>query len=306
MSLMERIHNGERLISDGALGTMLFDRGLKFGACPEEMSLSKPHILQEIAMAYINAGADIIQANTFGASPLKLSDYQLQDRVMEINLLAVKNLREIIALHAQTIARPIYIAGTCGPSGKLLKPYGKIDPVEMFASYKQQMQALVDADVDIILIETMSDLNEVTLAVNALHDVFSETGKVIPVCVSMTYNATKRGLFTIMGSSITNVVTTLNELKVDMMGSNCGNGIETMLKVAQEYRTLTDKPLFIESNAGLPVVGDDGKTHYLETPELFAEKSQQFLNLGINVIGGCCGTSPEHIRALKTSLCRSH
>ena len=285
--ILKRIRNGEILIADGAMGTMLFAKGLKPGEPPESVNLKNPEILEEIAQAYLDAGADIIQTNTFGASPLKLSDYGLQDKTEEINRIAVERVKRVVGNKA-------YISGSCGPSGKLLKPFGDTEPDDIYQSFKRQMKSLINAGIDLICIETMTDLNEATLAIKAAKSIST----IIPVMATMTFDETPRGFFTIMGVSINDAVTGLQKAGADIIGSNCGNGIENMIKIAREFKKLTILPTIIQSNAGIPEM-KDGKLVYSETPEFFGEKAKELIDAGVSIIGGCCGTTPEHIKAIR-------
>jgi len=286
-SLLERLSNHEILLADGAMGTMLFERGLQPGDCPERINLDKPEILEEIAGLYHNAGADIIQTNTFGASPLKLAQYSLDNKTEEINIAAVRAVR-------RAIGKSAYISGSCGPCGKLLKPYGDTDPETVAEGFARQMKALIDEGVDLICIETMTDLAEAKIAIKAARAVSPS----IPIAATMTFDSTPRGFFTIMGTTIEQAVRELIEAGADIIGSNCGNGIENMIKIASEFRKYTNQPLLIQSNAGLPELQGD-KPFYPETPDFMAKKSRELLEPRINIIGGCCGTTPEHIAALR-------
>ncbi len=288
--LLDRIENEEVLISDGALGTMLFDAGMKPGKCPELLVLENPGLLQSIALKYMHAGADIIHTNTFGASPLKLSDYGLEDMTEEINRNAVELLRE-------TAGDSAYISGSCGPTGKLMLPYGNTEPEEVLAGYGQQIKSLIDAGVDIICIETMIDLREAVLAIKAARTVSSE----IPIMTTMTFDRTPNGFFTIWGASISDAINGLQDAGADIVGSNCGNGIETMVDIARCFRKKTSLPILIQSNAGQPKM-KSGIITYLESSELFAEKARELVDIGISIIGGCCGTTPEHIKAISTAI----
>jgi len=240
--ILDRINENETLVADGAMGTMLFQKGLKAGDCPERMNLDQPEILEEIARLYFEAGADIIQTNTFGASPLKLSQYSLDDKTEEINVNAVYAVRKVVDGKA-------YISASVGPCGRLLLPYKKF----------------------------------------ALST---------PVCATMTFESTPKGFFTIMGVSIKQAVEGLIDAGTDIIGSNCGNGIDNMIKIAAEFRKHTSYPLLIQSNAGLPGLVN-GVDIYPETPEFMAEKCKQLLECGVNIIGGCCGTTPDHIAAFR-------
>ncbi len=286
-SILKRIKKNKILAGDGAMGTMLFQRGLKPGEPPESVNLKNPEILEEIAQAYLDAGADIIQTNTFGASPLKLSDYGLEDKTEEINRIAVEGVRKVVGNKA-------YVSGSCGPSGKLLKPFGDTEPDDIYQSFKRQMKALINTGVDLICIETMTDLNEATLAIKAAKSISPE----IPIMTTMTFDETPRGFYTIMGVSIEAAVVGLQKAGADIIGSNCGNGIENMIKIAREFKKLTILPIIIQSNAGIPEIRE-GKLFYSETPEFFAEKTKELIDAGVSIIGGCCGTTPDYIRAIR-------
>jgi 5-methyltetrahydrofolate--homocysteine methyltransferase len=288
--LLDRIGSGDILISDGALGTMLFEAGLEPGQCPDMVVLEKPELLQDIARRYIEAGSDIVHTNTFGATPLKLSDYALQDKTGEINKQAVAILKEIAGDRA-------YVSGSCGPSGRILKPYGDIDPAEVLDGYRTQMETLISAGADLLCIETMIDLREALLAVEAARSVSAD----IPVMTTLTFEKTPGGFFTIWGSGIEESVTALQEAGANVVGSNCGNGIEIMVEIARAFRAATRLPLLIQSNAGQPEARG-GEIFYSETPELFAEKAVELKEIGVSVIGGCCGTTPDHIRAIRAAV----
>ncbi len=285
-AIIQKLKN-KILVADGAMGTMLFAKGLKPGEPPESVNLENPEILEEIAQTYFDAGADIIQTNTFGASPLKLSDYGLQDKTEEINRIAVEKVRKVVE-------EKTYVSGSVGPSGKLLKPFGDTEPEDIYKSYERQMKALINAGVDLICIETMTDLNEATLAIKAAKSISPE----IPIMATMTFDETPRGFYTIMGVSIEAAVVGLQKAGADIIGSNCGNGIENMIKIAREFKKYAILPIIIQSNAGIPKM-KEGKLFYSETPEFFAEKAKELIDAGVSIIGGCCGTTPEYIRAIR-------
>jgi len=285
--ILERIKNGEILVADGAMGTMLFDRGLKSGDCPELLNLSNPQIPEEVAQLYFKAGADIIQTNTFGGSPPKLSDYGLESKCEVINTKAVECVRNVVGENA-------YISGSCGPSGSLLKPYGDTEPGELKKALEIQINALTTAGVDIICIETMTDLHEAIIAVKAAKENHPE----ISVMVSMTFDKIPKGYYTIMGVSIEDAVKGLKDAGADIIGSNCGNGIDNMVEIAKQIKELSDKPILIQSNAGIPK-NNDGELIYPESPSYFEEKTLELIEAGVSIIGGCCGTTPEHIKAIR-------
>ena len=285
--LTARIAAGEVLLADGAIGSMLLGRGLPPGAAPESLNLSHPEILEEIARLYLAAGAEIIQTNTFGASPLKLAHYGLAGKTAVINECAVAAVRRAVGEQA-------WVSASCGPSGKILKPYGDTEAERMLASFREQMQAVIGAGVDIVCIETMSDVYEARLAVQAARSISAS----IPIMATMTFEATARGFFTIMGVTIEKACRELEEAGADLVGSNCGNGSQQMAAIAREFRKCTTLPLLIQSNAGIPELRD-GAVHYPETPEFMAALVPELIAAGVTVIGGCCGTNPDHTRAMR-------
>jgi 5-methyltetrahydrofolate--homocysteine methyltransferase len=293
-SILERIGKGEVLVADGAMGSLLMARAkdLIQGKCPEVINLSKPEILEEVASLYLEAGADIIQTNTFGGSPIKLADYSLQDRTEAINRAAVEAVKKVVAGKA-------YVSASCGPCGKMLKPLGPVTPEEMSENFSRQLKALIDAGTDIICVETMTDIEEAKIAVKAAKALSPTT----PVMATMTYDLTPRGFFTMMGVTIERAAKELEAAGADIIGSNCGNGIENMIKIAIEYKKHTKLPVIIQSNAGLPEMRDEGVV-YPETPEFMAEKSKELMAAGVSIVGGCCGTTPDHIRMIADAVRR--
>ncbi len=288
--LLERITTGDVLVADGAIGTMLFERGLRPGSCPETVNLERPEILEEIAALYLDAGAELLQTNTFGASPLKLACYGLEDQTERIVERAVQAVRAVAKDRA-------YVCGSCGPCGALLKPYGDTEPDAVAEGFRRQINSMVNAGVDVICVETMVDLREAALAIEAAKDIAPS----LPVMATMAFDATPRGFHTIMGVNIEQAAKGLRRAGADVLGSNCGNGSEGMLKVAREFQTHTELPRIIQPNAGLPVQTGD-QTTYSETASFMADCATQFLAAGVSIIGGCCGTTPEHIRAIRQAV----
>jgi len=257
------------------------------------MALSRPEVLGEVAQRYRDAGADILTTDTFGGSPLKLALHGLEDEMETINRAAVHAVRAVAGDGA-------YVGGSCGPSGRLLEPFGDTTPDAMAASFRRQLEVLIDAGVDAVIVETMTDLTEATLAIRAA----KEVSPGMPVLATMTFDPTPRGYFTIMGVSVERAAAGLAEAGADAVGSNCGNGIEHMVAIAREFRRHTRLPLVIQANAGLPrTVGRE--TVYDETPEFMAERARDLVNIGVSVIGGCCGTTPAHIAALRAMVDQS-
>ncbi|MCK4761564.1 MAG: homocysteine S-methyltransferase family protein [Candidatus Aminicenantes bacterium] len=291
-TFLERIKNGDVLVGDGAMGSFLMDMAgdLIKGTSPEVVNLSKPEVLEQVAKMYFDAGADLIQTNTFGGSPLKLADYKMEDKTEEINRAAVQAVRKVTGNKA-------YISASVGPSGKMLKPLGPVSEVQMFDNFYRQIKVLVEEGVDILCIETMTDIKEAVLALKAARDI----SKTIPVMSTMTYNPSPRGFFTIMGVNVEKAARELAEFGANLVGSNCGNGIENMVLIAREYKKYSKLPLIIQANAGLPELQDD-KPVYPENPEFMAGQAFELIDAGVQVVGGCCGTTPEHIRAFRRTV----
>ncbi len=266
---------------------MFMELGLKPGDPPESLNLTRLDLVEKIAGLYLSAGADIIHTNTFGGSPIRLSFYSLEDKTEEINKNAVRSLRKVVKDRA-------YISGSCGPSGRFLKPYGEIKPEEMYSSFERQINTLITAGVDIICVETMTDLREAELAIKAAKSISPST----PLMATMTFNSTPRGFYTMMGVSIEEAASELEKFGADVIGSNCGSGIEDMIKTAVEFKKHTHLPLIIQPNAGIPRIVEN-KPFYPENPEFMAEKAKELISLGVSIIGGCCGTTPEHIKAIR-------
>jgi 5-methyltetrahydrofolate--homocysteine methyltransferase len=288
--LRTRLAAGDVLVGDGAWGTQLMARGVLPGEAPESLNLTQPGVIEEIAALYVDAGADLITTNTFGGSPARLRQFGLDGQTEAVNRAAVEAVRRAAGGRA-------YASASVGPSGHLMKPYGDADPVDIGAGYERQIRALAEAGADLICIETMTDLAEAVLAVRAAKSVAPD----LPVIATMTFETTRRGFFTVMGVSVEQAVRGLSEAGADILGSNCGNGSVTMVAIAREFRALTGLPIAIQPNAGLPEPLD-GRLVYPETPEFMAEQARGLLAAGVAVIGGCCGTTPAHVRALRAMV----
>ncbi len=285
--LAERLRCPGALVADGAMGTMLQRWGLAPGDCPERFNLERPDVLKEIAGLYLTAGAEILQTNTFGGSPLKLAHYGLEGRAQEINAQAIAAARSVIGDRA-------YLSASCGPSGRMLEPYGDTPEELVFESFRTQMQAIVAGGVDMICIETMTDLTEATIAIRAARSVSSS----VIVCATMTFDATPRGFLTVMGADVKTAIGGLRDAGADIVGSNCGNGVVNMVRVAREFMANTTLPVAVRSNAGIPVL-KNGVITYPETPDFMADHARSLLKMGVKIVGGCCGTTPEHVAALR-------
>lgn len=274
----------ELLFFDGAMGTMLQKNGLQAGELPELINLSKPDVILKIHKEYLDAGCDIVTTNTFGANALKFENTE------EIVNSAVKIAKKAVS----GVSRECFVALDIGPLGKLLKPYGDLDFDDAYDLFRQQMTAGEKAGADLILIETMGDLYEIKAAVLA-----AKENTRLPVLVSLIFDE-KGKLLT--GADIATAVITLEGLGVDGIGINCGLGPDQMLGLIKEMIKYSSTPVFIQPNAGLPVC-INGVTSYNVKPDDFAEKQLEILKAGACALGGCCGTTPEHIKAM-INLCR--
>ena len=289
-TFLERVRRGDVLVGDGAMGTMLMERGLGVGECPESFNLDRLEVIEEVAGLYAEAGADIVTTNTFGGSALNLEQHGLGDQIEEANKQAVHAARRGAAGRA-------YVSVSCGPCGRILQPYGDTPAERVTKSFRRQLEAALSAGPDLVCVETMIDLEEARLAIQAVRECDLE----IPVVATMTFDHTPRGFFTIMGTTVAQAVVGLTDAGADIIGSNCGNGIDRMVEIAEEFRRHTDGPLIIQSNAGLPV-NKAGTVVYPEDPAFMAERVERLVEIGVSIIGGCCGTTPEHIGAIRARV----
>jgi len=283
-SFLERVRSGELLISDGATGTNLLARGLPRGMPGEAWVLERPDEIVRLLGDFIQAGADILLTCTFGASPLRLAGSEFADRSGEINRRAVALARE--AIHD----RPLYVGASLGPTGQLLKPFGPLDEQEAIDSYLEQVKALVEAGVDLFAIETQFSLEEAQAALKAIRMTTD-----LPVVCSFSFD---RGTRTMMGVRPAQMASELTPLGVDILGINCGRSLEENLLVLKELRQATDLPIWFKPNAGLPEVDEAGQAHYAVTPEAMGQKVPEWLAAGAQIVGGCCGTTPDHLQRI--------
>ncbi len=284
-NFIEAVKNSKVLISDGAWGTFLYEKGLTSGECPELWNLTHRQKVLEIAKSYIEAGSDMILTNSFGGSPYKLKRYDLDGRTYEINKAAAEISRE-------AAGKEHFVLGSVGPTGAILM-MGDITEEELFEGFRLQIKALVDGGVDAVCIETMSDINEALIAVKAAKSVCD-----IPVVCTFTFEKTVNNEYrTMMGVTPAQMAVELKNAGVSVIGANCGNGFDQMIDIVKEIRTVEKElPVLVHANAGKPIF-KDGKTVYLETPESMAQKLNFLIESGANIIGGCCGTTPRHIEA---------
>ncbi|MGC8914681.1 MAG: homocysteine S-methyltransferase family protein [Thermosulfidibacteraceae bacterium] len=269
------------LIIDGAMGTLIQSRKSGYRGAPELLNKEDPELIKEIHLAYIEAGADIIETNTFGANRIKLSNYNLEHMAYELAYLGAKIAREVAKDKA-------IVAGSVGPLGRLLWPVGDIDFKTSLNAFKEQIKGLKDGGADIIFIETMSDVREAKSAIIAANELE------IPCVVMMTFQEDGR---TLLGSTPEAAAIALSSMDVLAVGSNCSFGPDLLINIAQRMASVTSKPLVFMPNAGLPKL-IDGKTVFPMGPEKFLSYMDEFISLGTWMIGGCCGTTPEHIKLL--------
>jgi 5-methyltetrahydrofolate--homocysteine methyltransferase len=285
--LTERLKNGEIIISDGALGTMLQSAGIEPGTCPETWNIDFPEKIEAIAKAYADAGSEAVETNTFGANRFKLSHYGLQNQVTELN-------RKAVEITRRAIGPDKIVLGSVGPTGVLLM-MGEVSEDELYEAFSEQCIALASAGADAICIETMTALDEATLAVKA-----AKENTNLEVICTMTFDKTIQGDFrTMMGVSPEEMTHVLIAAGADIIGTNCGNGMENMIPIVEEIRrTNSGIPILVHANAGKPHY-HDGKNIFDETPEITASYIPRLINAGATCIGGCCGTTPDHIRKIK-------
>jgi 5-methyltetrahydrofolate--homocysteine methyltransferase len=266
---------------------MLQAAGLEPGVCPETWNADFPDKVEAIARAYAEAGSDAVETNTFGGNRFKLSHYGLQDRVVELN-------RKAVEITRRAIGPDRIVLGSVGPTGILLM-MGDVTEEELYEGFKEQCVALAEAGADVICIETMTALDEATIATRA-----AKENTDLTVITTMTFDKTIQGDFrTMMGVSPEEMVVALKEAGADIIGTNCGNGMENMIPIVELIRKIDPAiPVLVHANAGLPHL-HDGKNVFSETPEITASYVPRLIQAGANIIGGCCGTTPAHIRRMK-------
>lgn len=283
--ILDRLADKKLLVSDGAWGTMLQAKGLT-GDCPEQWNISHPDDVKSVAAAYAAAGSDIVLTNTFGGSSLKLAKSGHQDRVAEFNEAGTRNSLEA--------AGEAVVAGSVGPTGQFIEPLGDLTVAQAEAAFSQQIAAMLNAGLKAICVETMTAVEEAACAIRAA----KKLDPSVDVIATMTFDPTPNGYRTMMGVSPERAAKELTEAGADILGSNCGNGIEQMIEITAELRQHSDKPILVHANAGIPEL-IDGKTVFRQSPQHMAERVGELVEAGANIVGGCCGTTPEHIAAMK-------
>jgi methionine synthase I (cobalamin-dependent)/5,10-methylenetetrahydrofolate reductase len=285
--LRKILENGTPLLFDGAMGTELYNKGLFINRCFEEANLSNPSLVLEIHQSYVRAGAQVLSTNSWGASRFKLTGHNLQDRVRDIN-------RKAAELARSAARDEVWVAGSVGPLGVRLEPWGPTSFEEARLAFEEQIRGLVDGGVDLLSLETFSDITEIQQAILAARSVAPN----IPVFAHMVINPDGN---TPMGTPLEWTIRKLDEWKVDAVGLNCSVGPQPMMTAIARIRKATDLPISLQPNAGLPKV-IDGRSIYMSTPEYMAEFAKNFLQAGVQFVGGCCGTTAEHTRAMANSM----
>jgi 5-methyltetrahydrofolate--homocysteine methyltransferase len=289
MSLVTEIANEKLIISDGAMGTELQARGLPVGKCPELWNLENPEVVKQITADYIAARARLVETNTFGANRFILARHHLEDKLREINAAGVTLARQ--AINESGVGGKIYLFASLGPTGNFLEPLGDMTTGQLADAVTEQVAVFRDAGVDGVCVETMTDITEAEITVRAVKDAGL-------ACIAlMCFDKTPRGYFTMMGVDIPTSVRVLIDAGADIIGSGCGGGCNEHLEIAREIRALTSHPLAIHPNAGKPEMVD-GNVVYPESPEVFGNTARELVQIGANIIGGCCGSTPAHIRAI--------
>lgn len=287
-SFLEQLHSGQILIADGATGTNLLARGLPRGATAETWVLEQPEQIIRLHRDFIASGANILLTSTFSATSLRLAGSPLEGRAVQINQRAVELARRAAS------GASILVAGSLGPVGQLLKPYGPIEPEAAAQAYAEQAQALSAAGADLLVIETQYDLAEAKAAIQGVRSVST-----LPLVCSFSYD---RGRRTMMGVSPSQMARELTGLGVDMVGINCGRSLEENLENLRELRQATSLPIWFKPNAGLPRIDAQGNAFYEVTPEAMGSQVKLWLDAGAWVVGGCCGTTPDHLHQIAQAV----
>ncbi len=290
-SLTERLEAGEVLIADGATGTNYQRLGLEIGVAPEEWVFDQPENVLAVHQAFAEAGSDIILTCTFGGTRLRLRESKYAERVVELNRRAAQLAREVAAAHPGVL-----VGGSIGPTGLLMEPYGELTSAAATAAYAEQAAALADGGVDFLLLETFFALDEATSAIASV-----KQASALPLAVSFSYD---QGTRTMMGLRPAEVARAIVPLGVAALGANCGKTLDAMLEVLNELAAArTGLPLWIKPNAGLPRMTDAGAV-YDVSPATMGDYAARFVFAGAQVVGGCCGSTPEHVAAIAAAVHR--
>jgi len=284
---LERLNGEEVLVADGATGSNLQKMGLKPGRPPEDLIIDNPDIVLKLASSFVEAGADIILTCTFGGTRMRMKDSKYQDRTPEVNIRAAE-----LACKAASARSDVLVAGSMGPVGALIRPYGPLEAEDVRATFSEQAKALSDGGVDLLLIETMFSLEETTAAFEG-----AKSATDLPIVISFSYD---RGTRSMMGVKPKDVIRRYSEMGAALVGANCGTTLENMEAVVKEYAmTLPNFPLWVKPNAGVPRMDIETEQGIYDMgPEDMAKFAKKYVELGAKVVGGCCGNTAEHIAAI--------
>lgn len=291
--MLDLLKENKVLLSDGGWGTMLFEKGLQAGDCPELWNITHREKVFDVAKSYVDAGADIIETNSFGGTGMKLSLYGLGDKAEKLNV-------EAAYISCEAAGKEVLVFGSVGPTGKILM-MGDVTAEQMYSTFLQQCKALEKGGVNAIVIETMTALDEALLAIKA-----AKEGTSLRVICTFTFDKTVDNTYrSMMGVSPAEMAKTLINAGVDVIGTNCGNGFDGMIEISKEIRNeFPDIPLLVQANAGMPQL-IDGENVFPESHEEMASKIPFLIDLGVNIIGGCCGTTPAYISEFKKHILNS-
>jgi len=287
---LERLASGAPILFDGAMGTQLYERGVPYERCFDELNLHQPALVQEVHRAYIAAGAEVIETNTFAANRVRLSAFGLEDRVRDINFLGVKVAREA----REVAGEPVFLAGSVSSIGRPLAPVGIITADQARSIFVEQIEALLEAGVDLLVLETFSSIAELRECVLAAQSVSAD----LPIVAEVSMG--EDGL-TLADARPEDVVAAIEPLGVAALGVNCGLGPQGTLDALVRMAPHTARPLAAMPNAGVPTLSG-GRRMYVSTPEYFADYAKRFVAAGVALFGGCCGTSPAHVAAMRAAL----
>jgi 5-methyltetrahydrofolate--homocysteine methyltransferase len=286
LSLLEQ---KQTLVLDGATGTNLQKRGLPVGTAPETWLFDNPIGISQLYSDFVTAGSDIILTCTFGGNRTRLAHANLAEKIVEGNQTAVQLAKEVIK------DKNVLIAGSLGPTGEMMQPFGTMSEEQVFEIYAEQAKILLNAGVDLLVIETQFDLTEAQAAVRAVRSLDSE----IALVCSFSYD---RGVRTMMGVKPAQMAEIFNEMAVDALGINCGKSLDDNLAVLKTLKENTSKPIWFKPNAGLPTANPDGSTSYDVSPQMMGDQAKTWIAEGARLVGGCCGTSPEHLAEIATKV----
>jgi len=288
---LERIQSDEILVADGATGSNLQKMGLKPGRPPEDLIIDDPDTILKLASAFVEAGSDIILTCTFGGTRMRMKDSKYQDRAPEVNIRAAE-----IARKAASARDGVLVAGSMGPVGALIKPYGPLEAEDVKGTFAEQAKALAEGGVDLLLIETMFAFEETTAAFEG-----ARSATDLPIVVSFSYD---RGTRSMMGVKPKDVIKRYAEMGATLIGANCGTTLENMEAVVKEYAaTVPGFPLWVKPNAGVPRMDIETEQGIYDMgPEDMATYALKYVELGAKVVGGCCGNTPEHVAAIANAV----